>query len=136
MIGLMYPSSCASKEIIRPPDPAFGTMEQSSRSLKVPSDVVQGRDPMASGLNRPPALSDLSCSWAREACSASRDSTSEKSRASWLTQAIDWAEKGAAGGKFGNVDMAKVAAAGQSCGGVEAYSASVYDPRVKLITSE
>jgi len=60
----------------------------------------------------------------------------EKSRAIWLTQGLDWAEKGADGGKFGQVDMTKVAAAGQSCGGVEAYSASVYEPRVKLITSK
>jgi hypothetical protein len=43
----------------------------------------------------------------------------EKSRASMLTQSIDWAEKGAAGGKYGLVDMGKVGVAGQSCGGVE-----------------
>jgi hypothetical protein len=58
---------------------------------------------------------------------------SEKSRASWLTQGIDWAEKGAAGGKYGSVDLTKIGSAGQSCGGVEAYSAAVYDPRVKVI---
>jgi hypothetical protein len=57
----------------------------------------------------------------------------EKSRAIGLTQAIDWASKGAAAGKFGEVNFAKIAVAGQSCGGVEAYSASVYDPRVKAI---
>lgn len=57
----------------------------------------------------------------------------DQSRASMLTKAIDWAEKGAAGGKFGAVDMNRVAAAGQSCGGVEAYSASIYEPRVKLV---
>ena len=57
----------------------------------------------------------------------------EKTRASQLTEAIDWAVKGAAGGKFGEVDVTKIGAGGQSCGGVEAYSASVYDPRVKVI---
>jgi hypothetical protein len=36
-----------------------------------------------------------------------------------LTQSIDWAEKGAAGGKYGLVDMSKVGVGGQSCGGVE-----------------
>ncbi|KAF2427784.1 hypothetical protein EJ08DRAFT_592547, partial [Tothia fuscella] len=50
-----------------------------------------------------------------------------------LTQAINWAEKGAAAGKFGEVDATKIGAAGQSCGGVEAYSASINDPRVKVI---
>jgi dipeptidyl aminopeptidase/acylaminoacyl peptidase len=43
----------------------------------------------------------------------------EKSRASMLTQSIDWAGKGAAGGKYGLVDMSKVGVGGQSCGGVE-----------------
>lgn len=57
----------------------------------------------------------------------------EKSRAIGLTYAVDWAEKGAANGKYGEVDMQKVGVAGQSCGGVEAYSASVFDPRVKVI---
>jgi dienelactone hydrolase len=59
-------------------------------------------------------------------------SLNEHSRASQLTQAIDWAEKGAAAGKYGQVDNSKVGVAGQSCGGVEAYSASVLDPRVKV----
>jgi dienelactone hydrolase len=62
----------------------------------------------------------------------SASSFNEHSRASQLTQAIDWAEKGAASGKYGQVDMSKVGVAGQSCGGVEAYSASVLDPRVKV----
>ncbi|KAF2403556.1 hypothetical protein EJ06DRAFT_471349 [Trichodelitschia bisporula] len=57
----------------------------------------------------------------------------DKTRASLLTEALDWAEKGAAGGKFGTIDMARVGAAGQSCGGVEAYSASVFEKRVKVI---
>jgi hypothetical protein len=57
----------------------------------------------------------------------------EKSRAIQLTQGIDWAEKGAAGGTYGEVDITKIGVGGQSCGGVEAYSASVYDPRVKVI---
>jgi hypothetical protein len=55
----------------------------------------------------------------------------EHSRASQLTQSIDWAEKGSAA-KYGEVDMQKIGVAGQSCGGVEAYSASVLDPRVKV----
>jgi hypothetical protein len=38
----------------------------------------------------------------------------EKSRAVQLTQSIDWAEKGAAGGKYGEVDMTKIGVAGQS----------------------
>jgi hypothetical protein len=38
----------------------------------------------------------------------------EKTRAVQLTQSIDWAEKGAAGGKYGEVDILKVGVAGQS----------------------
>ncbi|TLD35046.1 alpha/beta hydrolase [Venturia nashicola] len=57
----------------------------------------------------------------------------EKSRAAQLTEAIDWAFQGAAGGKYGDVDVEKVGAAGQSCGGVEAYSASVLDKRVRVV---
>jgi len=73
----------------------------------------------------------------------------EHTRAMQLTQSIDWAEKGAAGGKYGEVDMTEVGVAGQryvfsfsrafsfltnfSCGGVEAYPASVFYPRVKMV---
>lgn len=57
----------------------------------------------------------------------------DKSRAIQLTEAIDWAFRGAAGGKYGSVDLERVGAAGQSCGGVEAYSASVFEPRVKVV---
>jgi len=48
-----------------------------------------------------------------------------------MTDSLDWLEKGAAAGKFGEVDASKIAAAGQSCGGLEAYSASYHDARVK-----
>jgi hypothetical protein len=57
----------------------------------------------------------------------------EKTRAIQLLQSIDWAAAGAAGGKFGEVDMSKLAAAGQSCGGVQAYSAAYSDPRIKVL---
>jgi dienelactone hydrolase len=48
-----------------------------------------------------------------------------------MTDAIDWVSKGNAD-KFGNVDKTKIAAGGQSCGGLQAYSASYHDDRVKL----
>jgi len=57
----------------------------------------------------------------------------DKTRAVQLTQSVDWAVSGAAGGKYGEVDMSNVAAAGQSCGGVQAYSAGYSDKRVKLL---
>ncbi|KAF1986627.1 hypothetical protein K402DRAFT_412650 [Aulographum hederae CBS 113979] len=56
-----------------------------------------------------------------------------KTNAGMLTEAIDWVEKGANGGKFGEVDMEKVATGGISCGGVEAYSGGVRDERVKVL---
>ncbi|KAE9971716.1 hypothetical protein EG328_005445 [Venturia inaequalis] len=59
--------------------------------------------------------------------------SSDKSRAIQLTEAIDWAFRGAAEGKYGSVDLDRVGAAGQSCGGVEAYSASVFEPRVRVV---
>lgn len=40
---------------------------------------------------------------------------------------------GAAGGRYGEIDAGKIGAAGQGCGGVEAYSASVLEKRVKVV---
>ncbi|KAF2675217.1 hypothetical protein BT63DRAFT_445201 [Microthyrium microscopicum] len=45
---------------------------------------------------------------------------------------IEWALKGSAA-KYGEVDTTKLIAAGQSCGGLSAYSTSYHDPRVKLL---
>lgn len=48
-------------------------------------------------------------------------------------RSIDWATTGGAGkGKYGNADASKLAVAGQSCGGLEAYSSSYKEDRVKL----
>jgi len=48
-----------------------------------------------------------------------------------LPDAIDWVYKNAGQGRFASVDKTKLAAAGQSCGGIQAYSASL-DKRVTL----
>lgn len=50
-----------------------------------------------------------------------------------LTESVNWAFAGAAGGKYGVPDTSKVAVAGQSCGGVQAYSAAYKDARIKHI---
>jgi dienelactone hydrolase len=50
-----------------------------------------------------------------------------------LTESINWAFAGAAGGKYGIPDTSRIAVAGQSCGGVQAYSAAYKDARVKQI---
>jgi hypothetical protein len=47
--------------------------------------------------------------------------TSGMSNYTWQIVSADWAQKGAAGGKYGIPDLSKVAVAGQSCGGMEAY---------------
>jgi dienelactone hydrolase len=48
-------------------------------------------------------------------------------------KSIDWATTGGAGnGKYGEIDSEKLAVAGQSCGGLESYSASYQEPKVKL----
>jgi dienelactone hydrolase len=57
----------------------------------------------------------------------------DKTRAYQMTEAINWAFDGAAGGKYGVPDTTKVATAGQSCGGLEAYSAAYKDSRVRMI---
>jgi hypothetical protein len=44
---------------------------------------------------------------------------------------MDWVTQGKDGGKFGKLDKDKIAAAGQSCGGIEALNVS-NDKRVKL----
>jgi hypothetical protein len=55
------------------------------------------------------------------------------STAADLTKAIDWVTANPASlKKYGNVDTSNLAVSGQSCGGLEAYSASYKDPRVKL----
>jgi hypothetical protein len=45
--------------------------------------------------------------------------------------ALNWVEKNAGSGKYAHVDKTKVAAAGQSCGGLQAYKVSV-DKRITL----
>jgi hypothetical protein len=47
--------------------------------------------------------------------------TSGMSSYTWQIESADWAQKGAAGGKYGIPDMSRVAVSGQSCGGMEAY---------------
>jgi hypothetical protein len=54
-----------------------------------------------------------------------------KSKVQQMTDSVDWIVKGGAS-KYGNIDTTKIVAAGQSCGGLEAYSASYHDNRIKL----
>jgi dienelactone hydrolase len=49
-----------------------------------------------------------------------------------LTQSIDWVMRGGAD-KYGEIQKHRIAAAGQSCGGLEAYVAAVNDDRIKAI---
>ncbi|OJI98025.1 hypothetical protein ASPVEDRAFT_37466 [Aspergillus versicolor CBS 583.65] len=46
-----------------------------------------------------------------------------------MTQAIDWASENAGQGEWANIDATKLAAAGMSCGGTQAYAQN-QDPRV------
>jgi dienelactone hydrolase len=48
-----------------------------------------------------------------------------------MIESLDWITKNAGQGKWQHIDGSKIAAAGQSCGGIQAFSASL-DPRVKL----
>lgn len=52
-----------------------------------------------------------------------------QSAVSDMRDSIDWALAGKAA-KYGKIDTSKVVAAGQSCGGLEAYSTSYHDPRI------
>ena len=54
------------------------------------------------------------------------------SKVSDLTTSINWAVSNPAAKKFGNIDVSRLTVMGQSCGGMEAYSASYKDSRVKL----
>jgi len=56
---------------------------------------------------------------------------SSTTKASDLPDAIDWIYANAGKGPYATVDKTRLAAAGQSCGGIQAYSASL-DPRVTL----
>jgi hypothetical protein len=77
---------------------------------------------------------------------AIRDAGGATSSPAMLTQSVDWVMKGGAS-KYGNIDLEHIAAAGQSCGGLErcvgnrfeqrwriycSYSASYHDDRIKL----
>ena len=53
------------------------------------------------------------------------------SKSTDLPDAIEWVWNNAGKGEYAHVDKTRIAAAGQSCGGVQAYSASL-DPRVTL----
>jgi dipeptidyl aminopeptidase/acylaminoacyl peptidase len=48
-----------------------------------------------------------------------------------LQDSINWVMKGN-GAKYGNIDTARIAAGGQSCGGTEALSISYHNDQVKL----
>lgn len=49
-----------------------------------------------------------------------------------LKGALDWVTKAAGTGKYANVNASRIAAAGQSCGGIQAYT-QAHDPRVSFI---
>jgi dienelactone hydrolase len=49
-----------------------------------------------------------------------------------MKDSIDFITKAAGTGNYANVDASKIAAAGMSCGGLEAY-ANAQDPRVKAL---
>jgi dienelactone hydrolase len=55
------------------------------------------------------------------------------SQAYQLTESVNWAFAGAAGSKYGTPDTSKIAVAGQSCGGIQAYSAAYKDARIKFV---
>ncbi|KAH8679590.1 hypothetical protein BGZ60DRAFT_444675 [Tricladium varicosporioides] len=55
-----------------------------------------------------------------------------RSTSKYLTAAVDWAVQNAGKGKYAHMDASRVAAAGQSCGGLEAYD-MVKDTRVSTI---
>lgn len=47
-----------------------------------------------------------------------------------LTAAIDWVTTHAGKGKWSHLDASRIGVWGQSCGGLEAYTASLHDERV------
>jgi dienelactone hydrolase len=49
-----------------------------------------------------------------------------------LMKSIDWVTSNPAAKKYGNIDLENIAIAGQSCGGLEAYSASINTDKHKL----
>jgi len=49
-----------------------------------------------------------------------------------MKNSIDWALKGGATAKYGNIDTSKIATSGHSCGGLSAMSNMYHNPEVKL----
>src|ERR1700759_4397379 len=48
-------------------------------------------------------------------------------------KSVDWVTTNPAAKKYGDIDISKITASGQSCGGLESYDAALNDPRIKLI---
>jgi len=51
--------------------------------------------------------------------------------ASWQADSMKWVFDNNGKTKWGDIDLDKIAAAGQSCGGIESYTVSLSDPRIK-----
>jgi hypothetical protein len=60
------------------------------------------------------------------------DSIIQMTKGTDIPDAIDWVYKNAGTGEYAHIDKTRLAVAGQSCGGIQAYSASL-DPRVTLL---
>jgi hypothetical protein len=58
--------------------------------------------------------------------------TTKQSAWTDMEASVKWALAGGAKGKFGQVDTTRIAAAGHSCGGLEAMSISYKNPNIKL----
>jgi dienelactone hydrolase len=84
---------------------------------------LPGQAPMAGGFNFSSIISGL--------FGGGKMPVFKSSSVAQMTQAVDWVSKGGAN-KYGNIDITKIAAGGQSCGGLQAYSASYHDDRIKL----
>lgn len=52
--------------------------------------------------------------------------------AAWNTEAINWITQNAGKGKYAQVDASRIGVAGQSCGGLEAYTAGT-DRRITSV---
>lgn len=91
-------------------------LEIASHGYIVISDGAPGGDTSSSGGGNP---------------FAGLGGTSAQSKVSDMRDSVDWALAGKAA-KYGEINPEKVATAGQSCGGLEAYSVGYNDPRVKV----
>lgn len=100
-----------------------------SPDVKLPVVVWGNGACLANGLRFQDFLTEVASHGYIAIASGAPNGTGETT-SKWMTHSIDWVVKHAGKGKYATVDAKRIVAAGQSCGGLEAYDQK-NDPRIR-----